>query len=591
MKIILNNKIYDITTFVNEHPGGAEIFTHMFDHTKQFNDIGHSSHALSLLSNFQYEEIEQSNINYNHNSTLTCNQKKISKLFTHEDKFNFHKICGTIVLLNYIVILIDLCLGGCKGKPLYIKPNIYTIILSWIHGLLSLSSFQFFVPKSRTGILPMIWQEFRGHSVSFALRSLIIINIIYFFGINDITNICRLLVVFVTMYSADMFTKYLRENTNESTTATMPYWSNINPIFQKYIKIFYTHAQLEATLVCLFSKNEITITYLILPIQLAAFLMTLVRKNIISSKTYHIIYGLSLLSGYIINIFNYGFYLCSILSIIAFYLRVNKNMNKYYIWFLIFSINNIKNNPLYLFTSICIFIFFRNKIFDKKQYVESNNRIVSNKEIFKDHHLITIKIINVIDFKPGQYINLFYDTIKRPYTPIFINQYTNEIEFLIKSYENGEVSNKITKNYINNAIIYYKGPFGTNYYLPKEDLFYSKNKTIDDKKINILMFSCGTGITPFYSMITNLKNNTRYNIYLYSSFKDMSQIYLYDKLKHEKLEKKIFLTENKLTNNKVKSILDQFNNSLTFIYICGTENYNSMISDIAKKNDFDYVYH
>ena len=40
----------------------------------------------------------------------------------------------------------------------------------------------------------------------------------------------------------------------------------------------------------------------------------------------------------------------------------------------------------------------------------------------------------------------------------------------------------------------------------------------------------------------------------------MNQIYLYDKLKHEKLEKKIFLTENKLTNNKVKSILDQFNN-------------------------------
>ena len=53
----MNNKIYDITTFVNEHPGSAEIFTHMFDHTKQFNDIGHSSHTLSLLSNFQYEEI------------------------------------------------------------------------------------------------------------------------------------------------------------------------------------------------------------------------------------------------------------------------------------------------------------------------------------------------------------------------------------------------------------------------------------------------------------------------------------------------------------------------------------------------------
>ncbi len=81
------------------------------------------------------------------------------------------------------------------------------------------------------------------------------------------------------------------------------------------------------------------------------------------------------------------------------------------------------------------------------------------------------------------------------------------------------------------------------------------------------------------------------SINLYSSFKDTSQIYLYDKLNHIKLQKKMFLIENKLTNNKVISILDQFNKSLTFIYICGTENYNSMISNIATQNHFNYVYH
>jgi len=26
MKIIINNTIYDITTFINEHPGGLEVF-------------------------------------------------------------------------------------------------------------------------------------------------------------------------------------------------------------------------------------------------------------------------------------------------------------------------------------------------------------------------------------------------------------------------------------------------------------------------------------------------------------------------------------------------------------------------------------
>lgn len=567
----------------------------MTDQTEQFNEVGHSSYALSILSNFKYELLDPTDRYYNHKLKLECSQSKISKLITHEDKFNIHKICGTIALINFTILFIDLCLGGFKGKTLYLKQNIYTIILTWIHGLLSMSSFQFLVPKSRTGILPMIWQEFRAHSATFALRSIIIANIIYFFGKNNLTDLCRLFIVLLTMYIADIISIYLRENNKESTTASMPYWTNLDPQTQKYIKLFYTHAQISATLSCLFLENTLYLMYLIFPIQIAAFLMTLVRKNIIKTKTYHVIYSLSLLSGYLVNISSIKLYIIIFTAYILYYIRVYIKVNKYYMWLLVFSLHNVNNQPMYLFISSVIYLLFKNNIIESSIRLESNTKVIENNEIFQDHFLIKIKTAELLDYKSGQYINLFFNELKRPYTPISIRTITsnntkiNEIEFLIKSYTNGIVSSKITKNYVIDSIIYYKGPFGTNYYSINDDSFYSNNKSIE--KTNILMFSCGTGITPFYSMITNLKEDTKYKIYLYSSYKDKTQIYLYDRLEHGNLTKEIFLTENKLNDEKISKIFNNFDLLNTFVYICGTVNYNSMIGNIAKKKSFQYVFH
>jgi len=43
MQIIINNKIYDITTFIDEHPGGRELFILNKDHTMTLiiQDIRH----------------------------------------------------------------------------------------------------------------------------------------------------------------------------------------------------------------------------------------------------------------------------------------------------------------------------------------------------------------------------------------------------------------------------------------------------------------------------------------------------------------------------------------------------------------------
>ncbi|KAF7993328.1 hypothetical protein HCN44_006388 [Aphidius gifuensis] len=48
---IYKNSVYDITDFLNEHPGGPELLMECAgkDMTSDFDDAGHSSHAMSLL--------------------------------------------------------------------------------------------------------------------------------------------------------------------------------------------------------------------------------------------------------------------------------------------------------------------------------------------------------------------------------------------------------------------------------------------------------------------------------------------------------------------------------------------------------------
>ena len=116
MKIIINNTIYDITTFIDEHPGGKEVFgeineNEIKDMTDKFNEVGHSSYAVSLLSNYRVAELDKSDPRYKKNEVI-FNENKINKLFTHEDKYNVHKILGLIVLLNCFTILHILVLSG-----------------------------------------------------------------------------------------------------------------------------------------------------------------------------------------------------------------------------------------------------------------------------------------------------------------------------------------------------------------------------------------------------------------------------------------------------------------------------------------------
>lgn len=89
------------------------------------------------------------------------------------------------------------------------------------------------------------------------------------------------------------------------------------------------------------------------PIQLSAFLMTLVRKGIISNIYWHVFYSISLMTPYLITInnmniveTNYTINIKKILPIMFIFLRLKFNVNKYLlmistVFIYLYSLNQI----------------------------------------------------------------------------------------------------------------------------------------------------------------------------------------------------------------------------------------------------------
>lgn len=592
MRIIINNNIYDITTFIPEHPGGTSVFTKYIkqhdpddndettpDLTQKFNEVGHSEYAVNLLGNYKVEELSEDDPRFNRNHKLEYNKTKISKLITHEDKFHIHKTMGVISLLNYFYLLFDCFYSGATADITLRSVDGGFIGLTWVHSILSLSALQFLIPRTRTGILPMIWQEFRAHSIVFAVRSFLIINALYFFtsgsggwsapvssSVFALVLAVRLAIVHLAMKLADVSTEYLRENKKETTTATMPYWSDCPPAFQSAIKYFYTHSQFMATVVCLFGP----IPYILavaFPIQIASFLMTLVRKNIISAFWYHMLYGGSLLIVYLINASDPLLYSVIILGNILIYARVHLKLNKYVLWTLTALIGGFAKyvtsastsfpESMYMFGlfAIPLLSFYcyhfvpgtvvastdigqciLDALFDKRvTRQESNHRVQKNMTIGKRggqiHNKITVQFCEKYPkYKPGMYFNLYFDTKKRPYTPVEYTEasgagtgISDTATFLIKRMPTGEVSPLICDKYLVNQTVFVKGPFGRKYYdaSPNVRSFVCDGVNIGAKFI--VMCSCGSGITPLYSMglawLQNRQHRDKQELHYLSSYR------------------------------------------------------------------------
>ncbi|XP_066581576.1 cytochrome b5-like isoform X2 [Prorops nasuta] len=60
--IIIHNKVYDVTKFLNEHPGGEEVLLEQAgrDGTEPFEDIGHSMDARQMMEPYKIGELVES---------------------------------------------------------------------------------------------------------------------------------------------------------------------------------------------------------------------------------------------------------------------------------------------------------------------------------------------------------------------------------------------------------------------------------------------------------------------------------------------------------------------------------------------------
>lgn len=59
--IIIHNNVYDITSFLNEHPGGEEVLLEQSgrDATEPFEDIGHSTDARQMMESYKIGELAE----------------------------------------------------------------------------------------------------------------------------------------------------------------------------------------------------------------------------------------------------------------------------------------------------------------------------------------------------------------------------------------------------------------------------------------------------------------------------------------------------------------------------------------------------
>jgi hypothetical protein len=255
----------------------------------------------------------------------------LRKLFTKEDPIHIHKTLGLLALFNFIYRFYLLLFYGTMrlNAPLALG-------MTAVHGVLSISSLVFHIPQKRHATLPMIYPEFRLHSILFGLRSVACCFVEHYTPVS-LKLYCKMLVCFLTMMLADVVTR--RHATHGDTTMRgMPFAESLPEHECAKITRFHSRQQIHATIFMLWSME--TAFSPLLAIQLAAFLMTLVRKGIISPNTWHVVYACTLM----VNVFSFRTLPVSqlLLTVLATWTfrvwRMHLRLNKYAGWSLVFAV-------------------------------------------------------------------------------------------------------------------------------------------------------------------------------------------------------------------------------------------------------------
>lgn len=268
---------------------------------------------------------------------LTFRPGQLHLLITKVDGafFHVHKTIGLLCLIHYTYRIWEWLHYG----NMLFDGGWFTLASILMHAALSGSSMIFHLPAIRNPSAPMIWPEFRLHSILFAMRSICVmlyhwVCIRWHFA--PYIEV-RIFAALMTMKLVDEVT--LRLPPQGSTMRGMPFPSYASYSFKYGLNLMYSVFQVYATLEVIV-RSDISNAFMVMfPIQLAAFLMTCVRKNIITTAGWHFWYTLALYTTLAHSITNtsskfsdherFWYHSCAKMFIIG---RFILGLDKYLVW-------------------------------------------------------------------------------------------------------------------------------------------------------------------------------------------------------------------------------------------------------------------
>ena len=321
----------------------------------------------------------------------------MAHLFTNHDKYHIHKTLGFLAVANFILRFYYAIIYGTSFPPFETKVFSCSSVL--IHALLPIASLSIPLPEKRNFTSPMIWKEFRLHSILFSCRHsiLTIITLLelwptqleifknYKLYALFSESILKYIAIISCIKIASIITaKY--GDTEKRTTNAMPYPEHVTEYEIEKIKYEYAKKQFGATIMAVFS-GELSVSLNFAPlyaIQSAPFMMTLVRKGKCNSAHYHMVYSLTLIYPlYLYHVTLRKFYsqfadfaICY-LYIFAYSMRIKGGLDNKKIWAIVvpgvvFSLKIlpdiesrliVENNITTFLRYLCSFYLMQNEVY------------------------------------------------------------------------------------------------------------------------------------------------------------------------------------------------------------------------------------
>jgi len=165
------------------------------------------------------EKKVKKNRHYSLSAKDFLNARNLYKLSTKEGakQYHIHRYLGTFVLLHYIYRIAYRFSSGWKDPYDGEEGSGIVLVTTLLHMALSGTSLFFHIPNKRNRASPMIWPEFRWHSILFAYRSFVAMLIVWGcdrFGVSHQhmgIKALRLILVWTTLYVADFVTNHYKK--------------------------------------------------------------------------------------------------------------------------------------------------------------------------------------------------------------------------------------------------------------------------------------------------------------------------------------------------------------------------------------------